>query len=43
MTITSAESVRQEVEMFEVAQTPFYTPAIPSQLDEVHQQIISIP
>ncbi len=29
--------------MFEVAQTPFHTPAIPSRLDEVHQQIIRIP
>lgn len=28
--------------MFEVAQTPLYTPATPSPLDEVHQQILSI-
>ena len=28
--------------MFEVAQTPLHTPAIPSLLDEVHQQILSI-
>ncbi len=28
--------------MFEVAQTPLHTPATPSLLDEVHQQILSI-
>ena len=37
MAITSIASVeKQGVEMFELAQTPFHTPAIPSQLDEVH-------
>ena len=36
MAITSVASVEeQEVEMFEVIQTPFDTPAILSQLDEV--------
>ncbi len=44
MAITSAASVvEQEVEKLGVAKTPFHTPVIPSQLDEVHQQILSIP
>ncbi len=44
MAIISAASVEeQEVEILGLAQTPYHTPAIPSQLDEVHQQILSIP